>query len=217
MDAIFSRADARAYDRHCMQDRGIAGIELMERASDGCARLAMSMVAPGHGSVIVVCGSGQNGGDGYAIARILSGHGYDVKVVALGTPAPGTDADTTKRRLGDVPVVAFAQRLAFGDVAMVVDALFGTGLDRPLDGEALAAVRWINALRAPVLSVDLPSGLDCDRGVPLPECVRASVTATMVAPKLGFTRAAEWTGRVEVVPIGGPDPDEWLRARSAGG
>lgn len=217
MDVSLSRADARAYDRHCMRDLGIAGIELMERASRGCARWAMSMAVPTQGRVVVVCGSGHNGGDGYAIARIVREHGYDVTVVALGTPAPGTDADTMMRKLGDTPVVEFARHPTLGAVSLVVDALFGTGLDRPLEGEALAAVRWINALRAPVLSVDLPSGLDCDRGVPLPECVRASVTATMVAPKRGFARAAEWTGRVEVVPLGGPDPGEWLRARGAGG
>lgn len=206
---VLSRNEAVRYDQHCMRDLGIAGIALMERAARGCAELALAMAATGQ--VVVACGPGQNGGDGYAIARMLNEAGRAVTVVALGAPRAGTDAAAMRARLAGVPVLPFARGLEVGRPALVVDALFGTGLDRRLEGDALDAVRWINALAAPVLSVDLPSGLDCDLGVPLPECVRAAVTATMVAPKLGFAQAAEWTGRVEVVPIGGPDPAEWMR------
>ena len=206
---VLSRDEAVRYDRHCMQDLGIAGIELMERAARGCADIALCMARAGE--IVVACGPGQNGGDGYAIARMLHEAGRAVTVVALGAPRAGTDAAVMRARLAGVRVLPLARGLDVGRPALVVDALFGTGLDRPLEGDALEAVRWINARGAPVLSVDLPSGLDCDLGVPLPECVRAAVTATMVAPKMGFARAAEWTGRVEVVPIGGPDPAEWMR------
>jgi len=207
---VFSRTDAVRYDRHCMQELRVPGIALMERAARGCADLALAMA--GAGAVVVACGPGQNGGDGYAIARMLHQAGHAVTVVALGVPRAGTDAAAMRAQLSGVRILPFVRGLDLGRPALVVDALFGTGLDRPLDGEALEAVRWINGLGAPVLSVDLPSGLDCDLGVPLPECVRATVTATMVAQKLGFKRAADWTGRIEVVPIGGPDPDEWTRA-----
>lgn len=206
---VLSRNEAVRYDQHCMRELGIAGIALMERAARGCADIALGMARAGQ--ILVACGPGQNGGDGYAIARMLNEAGRAVTVVALGAPRAGTDAAAMRARLAGVPVLPFARGLEVGRPALMVDALFGTGLDRPLGGDALEAVRWINALAAPVLSVDLPSGLDCDLGVPLPECVRATVTATMVAPKLGFAQAAEWTGRVEVVPIGGPDPAEWMR------
>ena len=204
-----SRKQAVAYDRHCMDELGLAGIALMERAARGCADIALQMARAG--PVVVACGPGQNGGDGYAIARMLQEAGRRVSVVALGSPRVGSDAAVMREKLGDVHVRALAPGSTVERPELIVDALFGTGLDRPLEGDALEAVRWINAQHVPVLSVDLPSGLDCDRGVPLPECVRASVTATMAAPKLGFSRAGEWTGRVAVVPIGGPDPTEWVR------
>ena len=206
---VLSRKQAVAYDRHCMDALGLAGIALMERAARGCADIALQMTRVG--PIVVLCGPGQNGGDGYAIARMLHEAGRRVMVVALGVPRMGSDAAVMRERLGDVPVCDFPPARAAERPELIVDALFGTGLDRPLEGDALEAVRWINAQHVPVLSVDLPSGLDCDRGVPLPECVRASVTATMVARKLGFSRAGEWTGRVDVVPIGGPDPAAWMR------
>jgi len=207
-DVCFTRADALRYDRHCMQELGLAGVVLMERAARGCADLALEMA--GAGRVVVACGPGQNGGDGYAIARMLRDAGRQVVVVALGAPREGSDAAEMRARLQGVSIVSFEAGLAVPDASLVVDALFGTGLDRPLAADALGAVRWVNAIAAPVLSVDLPSGLDCDRGVPLPECVRATVTATMVAPKAGFAAARAWTGRVEVVSLGGPEPAGWL-------
>jgi hydroxyethylthiazole kinase-like uncharacterized protein yjeF len=205
---VLSREMAVAYDRHCMDELGLAGIALMERAARGCADIALQMTSAG--PIVVACGPGQNGGDGYAIARMLCEAGRSIVVVVLGVPRTGSDAAIMRERLGDMQARTFVRGMAVERPELIVDALFGTGLDRPLEDDALEAVRWINAQRVPVLSVDLPSGLDCDRGVPLPECVRASVTATMVAPKLGFARAVEWTGRVEVVPIGGPDPEEWI-------
>ena len=208
MTCCFTRADAVRYDRHCMQDLGMPGIVLMERAARGCSDAALAMAEGG--SVVVACGPGQNGGDGYAIARMLHEAGRAVTVVALGAPRAGTDAAVMRARLSGVGVLPFARGLDVGRPALVVDALFGTGLDRPLEGDARDAVLWINALGAPVLSVDLPSGLDCDLGVPLPECVRATVTATMVAPKCGFDAGSRWVGHVRVIPLGGPDPDAWI-------
>ncbi|MFM7051996.1 MAG: NAD(P)H-hydrate epimerase [Planctomycetota bacterium] len=207
----FTREAARAYDAHCMRDLGIAGLELMENAARGCTRIAREMVADRAAPrVLVACGAGQNGGDGYAVARMLHEAGVACEIVHLGAPDAASDAGIMRRLATESQVVMrpFDPAMRFTRPDLVVDALFGTGLDRPLAGNALAFVRWINALGAPVLSVDLPSGMDCDTGRPLPECVRATVTATMVAPKLGFAapHAARETGRVEVVPIGGPAP-----------
>ena len=217
--SIFTREQARAYDAFCMGTLGIRGLTLMENAARGCTDIALRMLARPRGArVLVACGAGQNGGDGYAIARMLADAGCAVRVVTLAPPRAGTDAAEMRARAEarGVPIAAFAcdggaTPLVCDGVApeLVIDALFGTGLDRALEGDALAFVRAINSLKAlgvPVLSVDLPSGMDCDTGAGLPECVRATVTATMVAPKRGFVAdgARDCTGRVEVVSIGGP-------------
>ncbi|MFZ9880103.1 MAG: NAD(P)H-hydrate epimerase [Phycisphaerales bacterium] len=204
----FTRRDARAYDAHCMRALGIPGVLLMERAAEGVARIAREMLGgAARARVTVACGAGQNGGDGYRVAELLHGAGHEVRVVFLGEPREGSDAAVMRgraRRAG-VPMQPFCTESAVHRAELVVDAVFGTGLDRPLEGDALAFVRSINASGAPVLSIDLPSGMDCDTGDAMPECVHATVTATMVAPKIGFARAgARRVGRVEVVPIGGP-------------
>lgn len=210
--SIFSRAEARAYDRHCMDALGISGIVLMQNAAEGCAAIARRMCEGRDGGVIVVCGSGQNGGDGYGVAALLARDPgaavRPVRVLALGQPKPGTDASVMchEARAAGVPIEPWRKDAIAEGTALIVDALFGTGLDREMTGDALAAVQWINAQRAPVLSIDLPSGMDCDTGAGRPACVHATVTATMVAPKRGFAAAPPCTGRVEVVRIGGPDP-----------
>ena len=226
MTPAFTRAEARAYDRMLIEGRGIPGIVLMERAASGCAGVARSMLAPRGGvaraRVVVFAGPGQNGGDGYGIARILAAEGAVVEVIALGVPRAGSDAAITRERAiaAGVPISEFAAgEVARADAAvpdLVVDALFGTGLDRALAGDALAAVRAVDRLAtrgAPVLAVDLPSGMDCDTGEPLPECVRATMTATIAAPKAGFGAAGGRVaaGEVRVIPLvdsdAGPNGD----------
>lgn len=206
-----TRAQARAHDLRCIEALGIPGIVLMENAARGCAELAARMLPRGRaGRVCVACGPGQNGGDGYAIARHLTNAGHTVEIVRVGEPAATSDAGTMHRiatAMG-LPMRRFAAADGLPACDLIVDALFGTGLDRELDGESLAAVRAMNTRGVPVLSVDLPSGMHADTGAPMPECVRATLTATMVAPKAGFAApgAAAWLGRIEIVSIGGPAP-----------
>jgi len=214
MEPVFTRADARAYDRRCIEAFGIPGIVLMENAAIGCATIAGERLAAAS-RVTVACGPGQNGGDGYAIARHLAIAGHAVEIVALGVPSPGSDAAIMREiasRMG-VPIRPFAAEPARVAADFLVDALFGTGLDRPLADEALAAVRWMDASGLPILAVDLPSGLDADTGTPRPACVRATVTATMAATKRGFAAsgASAFLGEVRVVPIGGPPPTSFMR------
>jgi len=209
----FTRAEARDYDRWCIATLGIPGVVLMENASAGCARIALTMLGPIPRGVLVACGPGQNGGDGYAIARHLANAGHEVRIVGLGTPPDGSDAAVMRRIAERMGMTIEATGRLYSahprpDVSLIVDALFGTGLDRELPPEALSLVDAINASEIPVLSVDLPSGLDADTGLPRPRAVRATVTATMVAPKVGMLApgASAFTGRIETVPIGGPPP-----------
>jgi hydroxyethylthiazole kinase-like uncharacterized protein yjeF len=213
MTGAFTRAEARDHDRWCIDTLGIPGLLLMENAAAGCARIARAMLGPVPRGVLVACGPGQNGGDGYAIARHLANAGHEVRIVALGTPPDGSDAAVMRSVAGRMglaierigPMTTLHPR---PDVSLVVDALFGTGLDRDLSGESLRFVDAINVAGIPVLSVDLPSGLDADTGRPRPDAVRATVTATMVVPKVGMLSpgAAAFTGRIETVEIGGPPP-----------
>lgn len=211
MPTFLTRAQARDHDRRCVQELGLPGIVLMENAARGCADLALRMLprnAPAR--AIVICGAGQNGGDGYAIARHLAIAGVQVRVVALGEPSTGSDAGVMRRvalAMG-LPVESWAGAPGLAGADLLVDALFGTGLDRPVTGDALEAIRGMRQAGAAVLSVDLPSGMHADTGEPMPECVHATLTATMVAPKAGFARpqAAAFLGRVEIVGIGAPAP-----------
>ena len=156
----------------------------------------------------------------------LANRDIHVGVVTTGSAPTGTDAATNERiaRSMGLPICA-AAALIRGELTprtpvdpdpwsdprstLVVDAIFGTGLNRPvIDREAAKLVDAINRTAAAIVSVDVPSGLDADTGRPLGACIRANVTATMVAPKLGMSNpaSAAWTGRIEVIDIGTP-PD----------
>jgi hydroxyethylthiazole kinase-like uncharacterized protein yjeF len=217
---LFSRSQARAYDTWCMRDLGIPGVLLMEAAACGIATEAARAWTEGAGPeplLVAVCGPGQNGGDGYAAIRHL--HSGGAEAIALETAAPRADTDAAMQhriatRLGLVRPFADAipdiERASAARRIVVIDALFGTGLDRPVAGLDAVRVMWINSMRergAKVVSVDIPSGMDCDSGEPLGGiCVEADITATMVAPKVGMANpaAARLVGTVVTVPIGGP-------------
>jgi len=216
METVFTRAEARAYDRHCMETLGVPGIVLMERAARGCADAALEMLAKAGSGVIVVCGPGQNGGDGYAVARMLAERGHRAEIRALGEPKSDSAAGEMRRQAvaAGVPLRGFDAGERVEGVDLVVDAHFGTGLDRPVEGSALRAIAWMNGCGAPILAIDIPSGLDCDTGRPLPESVRATGTVTMVAVKRGFQAigAGEFVGRLGIASVGGSDPAKISRS-----
>lgn len=191
---------------------GTPSIALMERAASGVVGCVRAIGA-GWRSVVVVCGPGNNGGDGLAAARMLR-EDRTVRVFTLGDPdAYRGDAAANLRRAREVGLsidtlavadgpAAFARALAGCDG--IVDALFGTGLDRPLDGPALVAVNSINRAERPVVSADVPSGLSSDTGELIGDAVRADVTVAFGAPKVchAFAPARRSCGRVVVHDIG---------------
>jgi len=204
---VLDRAGARALDQAAMTTYGIPGIVLMENAARALLDVAVDMRPDGDARcVLIVCGAGNNGGDGWALARHLRNAGVEPVVYATKDPRPDSDAGINCaicRRMG---ITETASPNAAGDIGLIVDGLFGTGLDRPVTGAALACIEWINAHPAPVLAIDLPSGLDADRGVPLGACVRATRTVTMAGVKAGFLvpGADAWVGAVSVADIGAP-------------
>jgi NAD(P)H-hydrate epimerase len=220
-DLVLSRAAVRELDRRAIEEHGIPSIVLMENAGRACAEEASRLLGGSRGPVLVLCGPGNNGGDGLVIARTLWNRGVEVKAVFVG-PVDGLEQGSadfaTNLRLwsglGRTLEVVSSPREAeelgprLARAALVVDALFGTGLARELGEPWRSAIRRVNAARRPVLAVDLPSGLDADSGAVLGEAVRATLTVTFVARKPGFLRGhgPELCGRVVVAEIGIPRP-----------
>ena len=199
-----SRLQVRELDRRALDEYGVPGIVLMENAGRGCAEL-LQQLNPNRQPTAILCGPGNNGGDGFVIARHLDNSGWPVELFLVEGYLPA-DAETNFTILmkSGLPIRSIADwRPAKG---WIVDALFGTGLSRSLVKPLDSVVEKINAAGMPVLAVDIPSGLDCDRGEPLGPTVRASHTATFVALKQGFRnpQSQDWTGQVHVVDIGAP-------------
>ena len=180
---------------------------------DGVKRLsklntAVPFVNP---TALILCGGGNNGGDGYALARHMHNDGWTL-VLAAAKPVDDLDGDAaTNARVAakmNIPIrPATPELVAAAEVDLVVDALLGTGLTQAPRADAAALIRAVNANATPTLAVDVPSGLDCDAGRPLgpaDDCVRAAATVTFVAEKVGFPHAADWLGEVTVVDIGCP-------------
>jgi ADP-dependent NAD(P)H-hydrate dehydratase / NAD(P)H-hydrate epimerase len=208
-------AEMRALDRWTIE-HGTPGRVLMERAGAGAACVLRERLRAPRGPVIVVCGRGNNGGDGFVVARHLrrtrvpvevwlAGRPEDVRGDAAAMLARWRRARGAVHDLGTpARVEALVRRL--GSAAAVVDALFGTGLNAPVTGVAAAAIEAINRCGAPVLAVDVASGLSADTGMPLGTAVRATVTATFAYPKVGqlLYPGVEHTGLLAVVDIGIP-------------
>ncbi|MDP3249548.1 MAG: NAD(P)H-hydrate dehydratase [Polaromonas sp.] len=158
---------------------------LMQRAGLATARLALAL-APHAQCIWIACGPGNNGGDGFVIARQLRQTGFDVVVAYIGDEhAQATDAVSawaSWRAIGGVTL----PRLPQGEYSLVVDALYGIGLTRPVEGEHAAWIDAVNDMTCPVLAIDVPSGLNADTGRVLGRAIRASHTATMIALKPGL-------------------------------
>jgi NAD(P)H-hydrate epimerase len=246
-----SRAEVRELDSRASSEFGVPSIVLMENAGRGAAELLMRL-NPNHEPVTVLCGPGNNGGDGFVIARHLDNHGRPVHIwlmlegyerseedggVVLGTDLGNVELIGAELSLDSRVNFHIAHRSGIGisvlmgstlpwqrdmlrtdlelHTGWIVDALFGTGLriarDKPFNGalgppfdEAISAA---NLSGHPILAVDIPSGVDCDEGEPVGQTtIRATHTATFVAPKKGFSQPAAqpWLGEVHVIDIGAP-------------
>lgn len=208
---LFSRQAIRAVDRTAVERYGIPSIVLMENAARGLLEVALDMLpeAPRAAPILIFCGSGNNGGDGYALARHLAIAGYRVELIAPKPPKPESDAGVNAaicERM-DIPVTNFESlKHDHPRPSLVVDAIFGTGLDRPVEGEAKKHIAWINECGAPVLAVDVPSGLDAETGEVLGVAVVATRTVTFAGLKAGLVRVAAepFVGRVTIASIGAP-------------
>jgi ADP-dependent NAD(P)H-hydrate dehydratase / NAD(P)H-hydrate epimerase len=185
--AVHTAAQVRALDRHAIDDLQIPSYTLMTRAGEA-ALGALRSCWPSAQRIALVCGPGNNGGDGYVLARLA--HEQRLEVVAIGLHEPARLQGDARRAHDDFLAAGgtvggwHADCLRGADV--VVDAIFGVGLSRPVDGVAAAAIAAINHSDAHVLALDIPSGLHTDTGEILGEAVRAERTVTFIGLKLGF-------------------------------
>lgn len=214
MPHSLTRSQVRSIDDKAIADYGLPGIVLMENAGRGAAEVLVGLGI--QGPVVICAGKGNNGGDGFVIARHLELHDVETSVLLFCDPGElAGDAATNYRVLtlakqeinvlGKTPdSTNLAHSLSAAD--WIVDALLGTGTQGSIREPYLTAIAAINRSGKKVFSVDLPSGMDCDTGRPLGTCVRADHTATFVARKVGFDApgAGDLTGQVHVVGIGVP-------------
>ena len=206
-----TREQMREIDRMSIERYHIPGIVLMENAARAVTDVVLDMIESGAISpdAVIVCGGGNNGGDGLAVARHL--HNADIDL----TVALCVDADKFR---GDALInfnIAAAMKLPICDArkglppmahGVIIDAIFGTGLDRA-PGEPFAQIiEQMNATGHPIVAIDVPSGLDCDTGKTHGACIRAARTVTFVAEKIGFDNPAakEFLGEITVGDIGCP-------------
>ncbi|MBI1650167.1 NAD(P)H-hydrate dehydratase [Hyphomicrobium sulfonivorans] len=169
---------------HLAVELGVPSLTLMENAGAGVAEQARLLLPGGAGRIAVLCGPGNNGGDGFVAARLLQDAGLEVRVALLGNMAAlkGDAAEMAARWAGEI-VPLTADAIAGAD--LIIDALFGAGLDRQVTGTAAEAIAALNGSVVPVLAVDVPSGLDGNTGQPLGPVVRASHTVTFFRRKPG--------------------------------
>ncbi|ULQ45742.1 NAD(P)H-hydrate dehydratase [Flagellatimonas centrodinii] len=184
---LYESAAVRELDRRAIEG-GIDAAELMRRAAAAAWRIACDRW-PRCRRLVVVCGSGNNGGDGYALAALAAAAGCTVQLVQFGAPP-----DSPAARAARAAWTPFGQPqpwpVAFDPLAdLVVDAVLGIGLQRPVTGAMAAMLAAMNAHAAPILALDVPSGLDADTGRPRGAAVRAAVTVSFIAHKAGL-----WTG-----------------------
>ena len=223
-----TREQVRAVDLRAIGEYSLPGIVLMENAGRNAAHLLMSLASSDRLDrplrVAIACGRGNNGGDGFVIARHLENLGAEIKLLLACDPAAyrgdaavnhavAVRAGIAIEPLESAPLEAWSAALAGSD--WIVDALLGTGASGAPRGPVATAIRAINLARDPhgsdsrpgkIFAVDIPSGLDCDTGLAAGDCVRADATATFVARKIGFDApgAAAFTGAVHVLDIGVP-------------
>jgi len=205
---IYSVASVREIDRAAIEDFGIPGYTLMTRAGAASVRLARQRF-PEAKRWQVICGPGNNGGDGYVLARLAANEGIAVSVLTMIDPASlkGDAArayDDFAAKSG--VVVQWAGELD-GNAELLVDAMFGSGLERAVGGDYADAVKAINEHAANVLSMDIPSGIHGDSGKPLGGAVKADLTVTFVGLKTGLflNFAADYCGELAFDGLNIPD------------
>lgn len=212
-EIILNRRESRELDRLTIEKYGIPGIVLMENAGRGVVDYILSNKF--QRKIVICCGGGNNGGDGLVIARHLDNHHFSVQVLLFADPyhlhgdaqinydiAVKSGISITiiqTENVNTIPPI-------LSNADLLIDALFGTGLEKKIRAPFDTIIRLINKTRKIILSIDIPSGLDCDTGEPLGIAIQATHTFSMVGLKQGFANphAKKYLGKIHIVDIGTP-------------
>lgn len=214
MTEILTSAQMRAVERAAIESGAVSGAQLMDRAGAGVVAAVFQTwpeLAQAPCRAVALCGPGNNGGDGFVVARLLRDLGWTVAVHLFGDPDALTpDAGANYRRwqaMGETVALEELQADTLADAALVVDALFGTGLTRPLDAPVFQRLaRMLDGDRPRVVAVDIPSGLSADTGLPPAggTVIPADLTVTFHRPKRGhvMARGPQLCAQLVVADIG---------------
>ncbi|QDU33682.1 Bifunctional NAD(P)H-hydrate repair enzyme Nnr [Poriferisphaera corsica] len=218
-----TRAQVRSVDQLAISQLGIPSIVLMENAGRNAANIIRKLILPEHditpsdAQIAIICGSGNNAGDGYTIARHLHNNQlnltlYAVKPIKKLTGDALTNAKICQKM--DIPIIPIqskpqieAARPTFAHAHIVIDAILGTGFTGSVRSPIDTLINTINSLQHPtIIAIDTPSGLEIDAGAPSNATITAHHTITFVAPKIGFKQpsATPFLGHLHVAPIGVP-------------
>lgn len=231
---ILTAAQMQRIDRLTTEHHGVPSLTLMENAGHGVMDFLLARFAPlDQERIVILCGRGNNGGDGFVVARLLREKGLKPRVVLLANPEglKGDAAVNFERLAASGAPELVEDRVAWQrlrpsiqNATLLIDAILGTGLSKPLEGFLLEVVRDLNNAfpEARVVAVDLPTGISADTGELIGECVRADASVTFTAPKRAhvFAPACEFVGEWVVKPIGTPpkllqsDPELFLNLTS---
>ncbi len=203
MEYIVNSAEMKRADYYTVHSIGIPSMVLMERAALCTAEELLGSTFDLK-RVVVVCGTGNNGGDGIAIARLLHLKNIDVKILFAGDEGKSTDETRQQLEIARKYGIQICKNTDFEDCTAIVDALFGIGISRPIEGKLAFLIDKMNNSGADILSVDIPSGISADTGEVMGRAVRAKMTVTFAYRKLGHILypGVEYAGVVKLKDIG---------------
>ena len=207
-DAITAE-QMRHYDSYTINTIGIPSLVLMERAALAVRDEILNAFPLNLQNVVVVAGSGNNGGDGLDIARLLHIAGVKVTILNVGNPDHASEEHKVQDHICQYYKILQTTDLdVLNDASLIVDAIFGIGIDRPVEGSYADVIRAINDRNAVVVAVDMPSGINTDTGEIMGVAVKATATVTFALNKIGLTKGngKDYAGRVVVASDMGTYP-----------
>lgn len=201
MEKIVTAAEMKKMDRYTIDTIGIPSLVLMERAALAVRDEVLTAFPLNQENVVVVAGSGNNGGDGLAIARLLHIAGVPVQIINVGNPDHASSEHQKQDHICQYYQIPQSTDLSsLKDASLIIDAIFGIGIDRPVAGRYQEVIKAINQATAPVVAVDMPSGINTDTGEIMGIAVKADCTVTFAYNKQGLTKGSgkDYAGRLVI-------------------